>query len=104
MLQEYVGKIFKTDDFAVLIIGVEESASKLKSFKEEKGIDLTIGLDLEGDIYHKFAVKKIPRNYVISKNGKIIYQDIGYTKDKIFDIFYLVDNLIDADSAAERSN
>ncbi len=52
------------------------------TFNNKKGFSFFIAPDTGRVIYSKFAKQMIPRNYLIDKNGKIVYQSIGYNKDE----------------------
>lgn len=71
-------------DFTLLVIGREHSAAELKTFKETKGKNLEFELiaDPERKIYSKFAQQFIPRNFLIDREGKIIYSSIGFQQEE----------------------
>ena len=37
-----------------------------------------MGLDPKQEIYNKYASNYIPRNFVVGKDGKVIYVSVGY--------------------------
>ena len=37
-----------------------------------------MGLDPENKVYDLYARKYIPRNYIIGKDGKVIYMELGF--------------------------
>ena len=37
-----------------------------------------MGMDTDRKIFEKFATSSIPRNYIVGKDGKIVYLEIGY--------------------------
>ena len=82
-LQEQVWKNYKdNDNFFMVSIGREHSMEEMKKFKEEKGYPFSFAPDTGRVIYGKFAEKYIPRNVVVDKDGKIIYQCAGYKKEE----------------------
>lgn len=56
---------------------------KMKQLKKN-GIYFPVGLDPERKIYDLYAKTFIPRNYLIDKEGKIVYMSVGYS-EKEFD-------------------
>jgi hypothetical protein len=38
--------------------------------------------DPDGKIFHLFAHDGIPRNYVVGKDGTILYQSVGYKAEE----------------------
>lgn len=66
-------------DFALFVFGREENWDVLDPFIETTGYTFPILPDLERGIFSKFATQSIPRNVILDRDGKIIYQSIGYT-------------------------
>lgn len=67
-------------DFSLFVFGREEGWDKLDPFIEEHGYTFPILPDLERKIFSQFAAQSIPRNVVLNKEGKIVYQSIGYSE------------------------
>ncbi len=72
----------KDEDFVLVCIGREHTAEELVKFKEEKGFDLPIAPDPGREVYSKYAKMMIPRNFVIGRDGKVIYQHIGFEMEE----------------------
>jgi peroxiredoxin len=81
-IESEIYKKIKDESFVLICIGREHTAGELVKFKEEKGFDLPLAPDPEREIYSKYAKMMIPRNFVIGKNGKVIYQHIGFEMDE----------------------
>ena len=70
---------FRHDDgFQMLIVGREESDSSIKAFQQKHGFTFPMAPDPDRLIYSKFASESIPRTYLISRQGTIVYQFTGY--------------------------
>jgi peroxiredoxin len=69
---------------------VETKMNQLKT----KGIDFPVGLDPEKAIYNMYAKKFIPRNFLIDKDGKIVYLSIGYTAKEFEKLIKTIDKLL----------
>lgn len=69
-------------DFVLLVIGREHDKQEMENFKTSK--DYTFGLiaDPKREIYSKFAAQFIPRNFLIDRDGKIIYSSIGFDNEE----------------------
>ncbi len=67
-------------DFVLLVVGREHSNSEMKKFKANKGFTFKLVADPQREIYSKFAEQFIPRNFLIDKDGKIIYSSIGFNE------------------------
>jgi peroxiredoxin len=74
----------KDDDFFMVGIGREHVADTLTKFVEKKDILYPIAPDPKREIYSKFAERYIPRNFVIGKDGKVLFQCVGFDQ-KDFD-------------------
>jgi peroxiredoxin len=81
-IESEIYKKIRDEDFVLICIGREHTAEELVKFEEEKGLDLPLAPDPEREIYSKYAKMMIPRNFVIGKNGKVIYQHIGFEMDE----------------------
>ncbi|MBN1396667.1 MAG: TlpA family protein disulfide reductase [Bacteroidetes bacterium] len=68
-------------DFVVIAIGREHTMNELIEFNREKKFSFLIAPDHEREVYGLFAKAYIPRNYLIGRNGRILYQSQGYTPE-----------------------
>jgi len=68
-------------DFVLLVVGREHSIEELEKFRETRKLDLPFYPDPERKVYSQFAANTIPRNYVIGKDGKVIYASTGFNAD-----------------------
>jgi len=71
------------DDFQMLVVGREESKDSIKSFQQKYGFTFPLASDPDRSIYNKFASQSIPRTYLISRQGIIVYQFAGYYEEEI---------------------
>ena len=81
-LEKEIRQKFRNEDFIVLAIGREHSAEELRVFQKEKGFNFLMTPDPNRKVYSLFATQSIPRNYIIGKDGRILYQSIGYTPEE----------------------
>jgi len=81
---------FSGDDFVFLPISCGEKqevvAKKMEKLKT-KGIDFPVGIDPKQTIYPLYASESIPRNFLINREGKVVYTSIGYTEEKLEDLY-----------------
>ncbi|MDR3267207.1 MAG: TlpA family protein disulfide reductase [Tannerella sp.] len=71
----------------------ETVEQKMKQLKGNK-IDFPVGLDPEKKIYNMYAEKFIPRNFLIDKDGKIVYLSIGYNKNEFGKLLEQIEKLL----------
>lgn len=89
-IEEQIWKKIKHDDFILIAIGREHSEKELKSWLEKKKFTLPFAADSDRAIYKLYAKQMIPRNYVIGKDGKIIYQNTGYSEEEFSKMIELI--------------
>jgi peroxiredoxin len=72
------------DDFAMLVVGREETDEVVTEFKSRHGFTFPIAADPERTIYGRFATEFIPRTYLLSRDGTILFQTVGFEEiDKL---------------------
>jgi peroxiredoxin len=79
-LEKEVWQKFKDQNVAMVAIGREHTNAELGEFKKQRQLTLPLAGDPNRKIYSLFAKQYIPRNYVISADGKIAFQSVGYTE------------------------
>lgn len=81
-LEGDVWKKLKDKGFFVICIGREHTKEELEVFQRDKGFSFSIAPDPERAVYRLFATQNIPRNYLIDRSGRIVYQSMGYTPEE----------------------
>jgi len=71
-------KFRKNPKFEILIFGREHSWDEVTKFKEANKFSMPFYPDPDRKIYAKFAGQYIPRNFLVSPEGKILYSSIGF--------------------------
>ena len=66
------------EEFAVLVLAREEGWDKIDPFVKDNGYTFPVYPDLKRGVFGLFADQSIPRNVVLDRSGKIIYQSIGF--------------------------
>ena len=72
---------FKGKDFVFLPISRQEKYETVKAFREQTGYSFPMGLDTDRKVYSLFATESIPRNFLIGKDGKIVFMEMGYSEE-----------------------
>lgn len=73
---------FKGKDFVFLPISRGEAKKTVEAFRKQNDYSFPMGLDPKQTIYKKYASNYIPRNFVVGKDGKVIYVSVGYTPEE----------------------
>lgn len=81
LIQKEIFDKYKDDnDFKLLIIGREHSWEEVNKFQTDNKYTMPFYPDPKRTIYAKFADQYIPRNFLISPEGKVIYSSIGFVE------------------------
>lgn len=84
-IQEDIYNKYKSDiDFKLLIFGREHSWKEVNKFQADNKYTMPFYPDPKRVIYSKFADQFIPRTFLISPEGKVLYSSIGFV-EKDFD-------------------
>ncbi|MFA6243099.1 MAG: TlpA disulfide reductase family protein [Candidatus Hydrogenedentales bacterium] len=93
----------KSDDLVVLAAGREHSAEEMKKFNEEKKFTMLLAPDPERKVYSGYAEKFIPRTYVIDREGRIVFQSIGYDETEFATMTAEVEKLLGVKKDEKKS-
>lgn len=77
---------FKGQPFVFLPVSRGEERATVAAFREKMGYTFPMGLDIDKQIYSKYAVTYIPRNFLIDKEGRIVKATVGYTKEEFAEL------------------
>lgn len=80
--KEIQEKYKDNENFELIVFGREHVADEMIAFKEKFGYSFNVVPDPGRKIYSLFAEKYIPRNIVLDREGKIIYQATGFNEEE----------------------
>jgi peroxiredoxin len=83
-------KYHGNSNFFLLVIGREHDEKAVSEYALSGKFSMPFVADPDRSIYKLFATQYIPRNVLIDKSGKIIFQNRGYTTQE----FETIENLI----------
>jgi len=73
-------KYKKDTDFRLLIFGREHTWAEVSKFKADNKFTMPFFPDPQRAVYSKFADQFIPRTFLISAEGKVLYSSIGFVE------------------------
>jgi len=76
--KEIYNKYKSNPNFIFVAIGRQHTEQELKDFAAKKSLSLPFAPDPDKSIYTLYAKQMIPRNVVIGRDGKILFQEIGF--------------------------
>jgi peroxiredoxin len=83
VLQKNIWDKYKNNsNFALIILGREHNEKEVADFVKSKNFTMPFAPDPKREIYKMYATQFIPRNVIIGKDGKIIFQSKGYTEEE----------------------
>ena len=85
---------FKGKDFVFLPISRGEAKKTVEAFRKQNGYTFPMGLDPKQTIYKKYASNYIPRNFVVGKDGKVIYTSVGFTPEEFKEMIEVINKAL----------
>ncbi|PKB42399.1 peroxiredoxin [Cellulophaga sp. RHA19] len=88
----------KDKNFVFIPVSVGEKRSTVvKKMTELKGrgVDFNVYLDPKNEFYSGYKKQGIPLNYIIDKNGVVVYISMGYNKDNLNKLAAKLTELVD---------
>ena len=96
ILQNRVWEKYKdNNNFVLLVIGREHSEEEISKFKKDHNFNLPMYPDKNRAVYSLFATQYIPRNFIIDKEGKVVFSSIGYSENDFDDLVSTLKDLLD---------
>jgi peroxiredoxin len=93
-LEKQLWPRFKNENFKMISIGRQHTVAELKKFNSKKKFSFPIAADPKRQIYSKYAEKYIPRNYIINKEGKIIFQAKGFSQKELNEMMEIIEKAL----------
>ena len=82
-LQKTWDEFHTRDGFRMLVVGREETVASIQAFSAEHDFTFPLAADADHSAFDRFATDRIPRTYLISRDGKIIFQCVGYYEEQM---------------------
>ena len=71
-------------DFVMVAIARQQTDAKIAAFeKEHPEFTYPLAYDPQRKVYAKFAAAGIPRSYVVGREGKILFQRLGFEEGEV---------------------
>ncbi len=80
-LEKSVWQKYRDQGLVVLAVAREEDLDKLEPFVRKRGLTFPVIPDPDRSIYSRYATQYIPRNFLIGRDGMVLYTSIGYTRE-----------------------
>ena len=96
-LQKEVWEKFRGPDFIMVSVAREETLQVVRPFVLKNNLTWPIALDVTREAFAKYAEAYIPRNHVIDREGKIIFQSQGFEKKEFAAMIEVIRKEIDGE-------
>ena len=77
-LETEVWKKANPADLAMVAIAREETNEKISEFRKANAYTFPMAADPDRRVFKLFASAGIPRTYIVGRDGKILFQSLGY--------------------------
>jgi peroxiredoxin len=94
-LRDRVFDRFAGEGFAMLCVSREESNEKIAGFARKREVEeLPMAGDLDRSVYSLYAEHTIPRNVVIDRDGRIVFQSFGFEEEEFERMIQVIEEQI----------
>ena len=100
-MQEIWDRHSDNEKFAMLVIGREESLPAVTEFRTKNSYTFPIAPDANRELFSLFAEEFIPRIFLISPDGKILYATLGYHEDELDRLDRLLTDSLQTNSSTQ---
>jgi len=95
-LEKEIWQRFDRDQFAVIVVGREENDDVIRPFVEKHEYTVPFAGDPDKVAYDQYASRFIPRNFVISPDGVILFQSQGFERDEFDEMIAVIEEAVAA--------
>ena len=85
---------FEGRPFVFLPVSRGESREAVAAFREKTGYAFPMGLDSLRTVYDRYASNFIPRNFLISPDGKVVFSAVGYDEEKFRELILAIEEAL----------
>lgn len=93
-IQQIWERYGKNESFSMIVIGREESLQTVSEFRNNHAFTFPLAADPEGYVFSLFAKESIPRVFLISSDGKVLYATRGYDAKELDRLDQLLTDLM----------
>ena len=94
-LQSRVWERFAGSDFVMVSIAREEKMDVVAPFVKQYKVTWPFLLDPERQAFARYAEAFIPRNHIIGRDGRIIFQSQGFEETEFQEMIEVIDGALD---------
>ena len=77
-VEKEIWKKYKDRGLVVVVVGREHEIPEVSEFRKKHQYSFVMAADPKREAYGKYATQYIPRTYLVNKEGKIVFQSMGF--------------------------
>ena len=77
-VEKEIWKKYKDRGLVVVVVGREHEIPEVSEFQKKHKYSFVMAADPKREAYGKYATQFIPRTYLLNKEGKIVFQSMGF--------------------------
>jgi peroxiredoxin len=77
-VEKEIWQKYKDRGLVVVVVGREHEIPEVAEFKKKHQYSFVMAADRKREAYGKYATQYIPRTYLLNKEGKIVFQSMGF--------------------------
>ncbi len=91
--QEIIDR-FAGQEFAFIFASRGDTEEQIAKTRADRGFDFPMAMDKDEAVFHLFAKKGIPHNYLIDREGRIVHIELGYSPEDFAKFVQLIEQTI----------
>lgn len=88
-------------DFFMVAVAREQTESEIAPFAKENGYTFPLASDPHREVFRLFGSGGIPRSYVVGRDGRILFQSMGYTAAEFEELKKVIDRELSKTQGAQ---
>lgn len=85
---------FAGEEFAFVFASRGDTEEQIRATREQRGFDFPMAMDLDQQVFNRYAKKGIPHNYLIDRDGRILHIELGYSPEDFAHFVTLIEEAI----------
>ena len=86
----------------MVAIAREQSKREVDGYRKTHHLSFPLAPDPGRNVYKLFANAGIPRTYVVGRDGKIVYQTVGYNPQDVDKMAGIIERELQSEQSAPR--
>lgn len=94
VVQEQIIDRFAGEEFAFIFASRGDTEEQIRATREKRGFRFPMAMDLDQQVFNRYAKRGIPHNYLIDREGRIVHIELGYSPEEFAAFVKLIEQTI----------